>query len=560
MSIPHEMLDPARSTGALAPAIFTLGDPDLLIELLTSSAVGVVLVEARADLRVVYCNDSFERWLPPGRRPALGRSLPDLFVPAARGAIRRSYDEAIRVGQPVQRSLPHPHGRDAAGRASHWSVSHHPVRGAAGRVTHVLSISIDIAEPAGVRARTREAQQRALSAWAAVAERLRGSEPRAFFGHLTRTVAELVGAARAAFWLYDPRTGTISAQPDAFGFSEAELASAAGVVACAPDRPDVISQVVFRDLEVCGDTISVAWKLGERRLGALIVSDSTSAAGFTEEDAWVLQAMATAAALVWEHEQAAGALAEVRAREAAAMRQQIDQATQLEQFKTNFLKLASHELRAPLGVVRGYISMMEDGTFGNAGAEVEPVLPILRAKLDEMNQLINEILETARLEDSAIQLRSGRVDLREVIGDAVHALEPLATSRHRLTTSSPDEPVVVEGDRARLAMIVTNLVHNAIKYSPRGGDIEVRCTRAGDTAKVAVNDHGVGIAEADQGRLFTRFNRILTPDTRDIPGIGLGLYLARDLARRHGGDIEVRSEAGHGSTFTLAVPLAPAAA
>src|SRR6202022_772503 len=105
-----------------------------------------VLVEARAERRVVYCNDSFERWVPLGRRPALGRSIPDLFEPAARGAIRRSYDEAIRIGRPVQRSLPYPHRRGAAtGKTSYWSVSHHPVRGAAGRVTHVLSISIDIA-------------------------------------------------------------------------------------------------------------------------------------------------------------------------------------------------------------------------------------------------------------------------------------------------------------------------------------------------------------------------------------------------------------------------------
>jgi signal transduction histidine kinase len=104
--------------------------------------------------------------------------------------------------------------------------------------------------------------------------------------------------------------------------------------------------------------------------------------------------------------------AEAQAREAAALRRQMEQSIQLEQLKTNFLKLASHELRAPLGVVRGYVSMLEDGTLGEVGADVAPILPVLRAKLEEMNQLIDEILETARLEDSALELRRARLDLR----------------------------------------------------------------------------------------------------------------------------------------------------
>jgi signal transduction histidine kinase len=247
--------------------------------------------------------------------------------------------------------------------------------------------------------------------------------------------------------------------------------------------------------------------------------------------------------------------AEAQAREAAALRRQMEQSIQLEQLKTNFLKLASHELRAPLGVVRGYVSMLEDGTLGEVGADVAPILPVLRAKLEEMNQLIDEILETARLEDSALELRRARLDLREVVSDAVHALAPLAAARHHLTTSSAEQPVLVEGDRSRLTMIVTNLLHNAIKYSPRGGEVRVSCAVQDGTACVAVSDEGMGIAEADQARLFTRFGRIATEETRTIPGTGLGLYLARDLARRHDGGIGVRSQAGRGSTFTLTLPL-----
>jgi two-component system sensor histidine kinase SenX3 len=118
----------------------------------------------------------------------------------------------------------------------------------------------------------------------------------------------------------------------------------------------------------------------------------------------------------------------------------------------------------------------------------------------------------------------------------------------------PGSAVPVVGDRSRLSMIVTNLLHNALKYSPAGGEVRVTCRVADGTAEVAVHDQGVGIAAEDIGRLFTRFGRIVTPETAGIGGTGLGLYLARDLARRHGGDVRVESRPGEGSTFTLRLP------
>jgi len=298
------------------------------------------------------------------------------------------------------------------------------------------------------------------------------------------------------------------------------------------------------------------WRAGDLRLGVVGVYDSARPSGFSEEDVWVLQAAVTAAALVWEHRQADDAMAVLREREAASLRQQIEQSTQLEQLKTDFLKLASHELRGPLGVVRGYISMMEDGTLAPVGEQIGPVLPLLRAKLDEMNRLINEMLETARLDDSALQLKLARLDLREVVHEAVRSMEPLAGGRHRLVTEIPGAPVEITGDRSRLSMIVTNLVHNALKYSPAGGEVRVSCRAERGLAAVAVEDEGVGIAAADMDRLFTRFGRIATPETAGIAGTGLGLYLARDLARRHGGEVSVDSVPGQGSTFTLSLPLA----
>jgi signal transduction histidine kinase len=573
--------DPLRISSALSPALFALGDPDRFVELLNSNPAGIVLVDAGPELAVVYCNDAFQRWAPKGRRPVVGRPLPELFAWSDRASIRASYREVVRTGQPLHlHSTPYHErsGGGSAGRLAYWNVSHYPLCGPAGRVTHVLTFAVDVADKAAVRARMREAQQRVLDGLGDVARHLSDhGDLTAFFGDLSRALTDLVPAGRAAFWLHDRDTATISPQAGAAGFTAEELDRLRGIP-CSPDGKGLAERIVFDDLvmrdHVDGaasdassyraalravgvtDTISMPWRAGNLRLGVVGVYDSTRPSGFSEEDVWVLQAAVTAAALVWEHRQADAAVAALREREAASLRQQIEQSTQLEQLKTDFLKLASHELRGPLGVVRGYISMMEDGTLAPVGEHVGPVLPLLRAKLDEMNRLINEMLETARLDDSAMQLELARLDLREVVHEAVRSLEPLAGERHRLVTEIPGAPVEVTGDRSRLSMIVTNLVHNALKYSPAGGEVRVSCRADRGRAAVAVADEGVGIAAADMDRLFTRFGRIATPETAGIAGTGLGLYLARDLARRHAGEVTVASEPGQGSTFTLSLPLA----
>jgi signal transduction histidine kinase len=580
MSAPSRIPEPLRIASDLSPVLFGLGDPDLLVELLSANPAGVVLVEATPELTVAYCNEAFRGWPSPGARPAVGRPLPDLFAWIDRPAIRADYREVIRTGVPLHRRAAPYHEPSGGTRdqVAHWNVSHFPIRGPSGRVTHVLSFAVEATDRAGARARMREAQQRVLAALGGIARHLTPGEPRAFFGTVSDTLADLVRATRVAFWRYDAGSATISVQPDACGFGASEL-ERVPAMPCRPGGGGPLEQVVFDGLvlreEIEGgaggstygaalaalgvhDAVTISWWAGVRRLGAVGAYGSTRRSGFSDEDVWVLRAAATVAALVWEHRQADEAMADLRERESAGLRQQMDRSIQLEHLKADFLKLASHELRGPLGLVRGYISMMEDGTLAPVGERVEPVLPLLRAKLDEMAKLIDEMLETARLEDSALELRLAPLDLREVVHEAVRSLEPLAGDGHRLVTEVTGAPVQVVGDRSRLGMVVTNLVHNAIKYSPAGGEVRVTCAPADGRAVVAVSDQGVGIAPEDAGRLFTRFGRIVTPATAGISGTGLGLYLARDLARRHDGDVTVESAPGRGATFTLTLPLADA--
>jgi PAS domain S-box-containing protein len=232
----------------------------------------------------------------------------------------------------------------------------------------------------------------------------------------------------------------------------------------------------------------------------------------------------------------------------------------LEHTKSQFLNLASHELRGPLSVVRGYVSMIEDGTLGNVTPEVKSVLPIVSSKLRQMDLLVNDMLETARLEDSRMQLDLEPLDLRDAVRRAVESLEPIDSERHNVALRLPSQPVMVVADVMRVGNILSNLIDNAIKYSPDGGEVVSTVSSRDGMAMVSVRDPGIGIAQQDMDTLFTRFGRVVTKHNRHIPGTGLGLYLSRELARLHGGDLTVVSSPGLGSTFTLTLPAAPDAA
>jgi signal transduction histidine kinase len=232
----------------------------------------------------------------------------------------------------------------------------------------------------------------------------------------------------------------------------------------------------------------------------------------------------------------------------------------LEKTKTQFLNLASHELRSPLGVINGYLSMLEQGSLGQLEDSGKRAVAVLKAKTAELNLLVAQMLDSARLEDGRLALKRDRLDLREIAADAMQVVRPLAGPDHVLTLETPPVPVTVLGDADRIKTIASNLLENAIKYSPTGGRIQCIVSIADRVATLQVVDSGVGIAREDLPRLFNRFERIDNRETSHVGGTGLGLYLSRELARQHGGDIHVDSRPHSGSTFTLTLPLVSAAA
>jgi PAS domain S-box-containing protein len=246
--------------------------------------------------------------------------------------------------------------------------------------------------------------------------------------------------------------------------------------------------------------------------------------------------------------------ANLRDEENTRLREHADRMAALEHMKSDFLRLTSHELRTPLAVLRGYVSMMGDGTFGPLPANLKRVVPTLAAKLFQMNLLINQMLETARLEEARPQLNLRPVDLVQAVHEAVQTVQPFARPEQQLVFEADHSSVWVKVDPVRLGTIITNLLDNAIKFSPEGGDVECHVTASGGFGELRVQDLGIGISAADIPRLFGRFSRVIGSEHSEIPGTGLGLYIARELARLHGGDIAVQSVAGAGSTFTLRLP------
>jgi signal transduction histidine kinase len=226
----------------------------------------------------------------------------------------------------------------------------------------------------------------------------------------------------------------------------------------------------------------------------------------------------------------------------------------LEKAKTEFLNIASHELRGPMTVIKGYLTMLAAGSLGEMAPKAMSVMPLLIAKSDEVTAMLEQMIEASRLEDGKLALKRERSDITELTGAAIESLEPLLGGRE-LKFEKPSRPVWANVDPDRFQIVVRNLVTNAIKYSPNGARVMVRITPNHETAAVAVVDEGIGIAPEDRSKLFTRFGRIENQATMHTSGTGLGLWLSREIARMHDGDLTLDSEVGEGSTFTLEIPI-----
>jgi signal transduction histidine kinase len=180
----------------------------------------------------------------------------------------------------------------------------------------------------------------------------------------------------------------------------------------------------------------------------------------------------------------------------------------------------------------------------------------MEASLSDVDDILAEMVEIARMQEGRRLLNVETLDLRDPVREAVQQVMPLTADRHDLIVTLPPSPVVIEGDRLRVQAAVRNLLDNAVKYSPEGGEVRCSICQEAGLASITVADQGIGIPPSQVKRLFQRFERASQSGPGGIPGMGLGLHLAREIARAHHGDLRLSSQPGQGTTFVLVLPLA----
>jgi signal transduction histidine kinase len=266
----------------------------------------------------------------------------------------------------------------------------------------------------------------------------------------------------------------------------------------------------------------------------------TDAGGFSDRDLHVLDVFAR---------QAAGALQQAR-----ATAEMLAEKTRLEDMQSTFVSIVSHELQTPVAIIKSYAATLarEDAVW--PPETIQRVSRNIEEECDRLHRLITDLLDLSRIQAGRVAMRVGSVDLPQLTLEVLDQLAP-RSPRHSLRASFPPNFPIVRGDADQLRRALFNLVQNAVKYSPNGGEILV-VGEVGDTdVMVRVIDQGVGIAPGEEERIFERFHRADTRLSRTTAGVGLGLYITRSIIRAHGGQIWASSPGpGRGSVFTFTLP------
>ncbi|MFP5502869.1 MAG: sensor histidine kinase [Candidatus Sericytochromatia bacterium] len=231
---------------------------------------------------------------------------------------------------------------------------------------------------------------------------------------------------------------------------------------------------------------------------------------------------------------------------------------QLDRLKTDFVATVSHELRTPLTVIKSGLGLLEDDLLGPLTPDQRGVLANISANGDRLHALINDLLDFARLESGQLSFHRERGDVREVLLETVEQLRPRFTTLGlQLSVHIDQAPLMVEHDTQRLYQVIANLLDNAAKFTPTGGEVTLSCRADAGGVLITVSDTGTGIAPEHHATIFTKFFQVDGSSTRSVNGAGLGLPIAKAIVEKgHGGRMWVESAEGAGSAFHVWLPAA----
>jgi PAS domain S-box-containing protein len=238
---------------------------------------------------------------------------------------------------------------------------------------------------------------------------------------------------------------------------------------------------------------------------------------------------------------------------AEALRESEEKLKNLLKEREEFIANASHELKTPLTSIRAYAELLEEHIEQVAEEPYKGMMHKLGLQVDRLHVLVADMLDTTRMSEGKLVLNVTRFDLNELIREKAEELQRI-TKTHTIRTLLASFPEI-EADRERIGQVIVNLVSNAIKYSPKGGEILLASEPEDGFVKVSVSDQGMGIPAADLDKIFDRFFRVDSKEVRTFPGMGIGLFISQGIIQRHGGALTVKSEEGEGSTFTFTLPV-----
>ncbi len=411
-----------------------------------------------------------------------------------------------------------------------------------------IAYFLAFAPPSVLRRAWQEPELRAFLGRAASLPRL--PDIAAIRKELEAGAAAATGATAASIGLWDARRERLVYVTHSGELFESESPSLIGNRAfneqrrlfsgnAARDDPD--NAEVYRSREV-GTVLAAPISAGDKRIGVLTVYASRAPI-FADDDLRLVQLLADQAAVILESRALIDEASRVQARE---------EATRL---KDDFLSAAAHDLRSPLTTLLLHAEMMKRGISSRPDAPPEErrIDAIVREG-NRLKSLVGDFLDAARAERGNLLGRLERVDL---VGLVRESADRLSTTRHPVRVEA-DDPVIGQFAADRVRQVVDNLIENAIKYSPDGGEVVARVRTDAAEGHIEVSDAGIGIPADDLAHLFDRFHRGTNVDDRRFQGLGLGLYICRAIVEDHGGRISAESTVGVGSTFRVALPLEPA--
>jgi len=509
-------------------------------------------------------NAAYSRIAGRGATQLVGRSFREIFANTDAQDIEALLDRVYTRGQVLTSSeVPLRYRRDGNLEEGRFTFVYQPLHSDAGQIEGVLIHGVDVSEEVRARAAIEQSAERAARLQTITAALSQALTPIQVAAAVVDHCMADFGAQSGALGLLRDDDATIELiytanYPErlverfrSFPLS-ANMPFAEAIRTRSPVVMEGLDQRSGRYPELAQATdspgpnasISVPLPVDGQALGALgIIFPAPHT--FREADRALMQTLGHLAAQ-----------AIVRARLFAAEQAARAEAEAAVRLRDMFLSVASHELKTPLTSL-----LMQTQLLQRRAAREQSLserdqrgLQVIADQARRLDRMISTVLDISRLERGQFSLVSAPLDLDALIRRVIAEMQPMA-ERHPISYQGPGAPVLIEGDDLRLEQVLQNLIQNAIKYSPDGGPIQMRLGRRDSEAVFSISDQGIGIPSGALKQLFTRFYRASNADPRQISGMGIGLYVVKEIVGLHGGSVAVSSREGQGSTFTIALPL-----